>query len=242
MPRCQRKAKRASPPILRPQWFRKCQSRQRDLPPWQWRFLVRRKDLTATERGVTLEVERVWKHLANPQWEWLWFVRFWIKRTKILGSFLFRFRLFSPYKLNQKMLHLGYSGKLISKNTQFLRSHSIFALPLQACWKIPPGIKSTCPGSICCEHAPKVPSRCCCFGPPPSTPHPTLQNRINCCLSANFQEHSLSTSQSQKHRKLFVKSLSCLMLEESCCLQNPSSLIHSENISEEKKFKGWASS
>ena len=31
------------------------------------RFLVRRKDLTATERGVTLEVERVWKHLANPQ-------------------------------------------------------------------------------------------------------------------------------------------------------------------------------
>ena len=100
-----------------------------------------------------------------------------------------------------------------------------------------PGIKSTCPGSICYEHAPKVPSRCCCFEPPPSTPHPTLQNRINCCLSANFQEHSLSTLQSQKHRKLFAKVLSCLMLEESCCLQNPSSLIHSENISEEKNFK-----
>ena len=156
---------------------------------------------------------------------------------------MFHFGLFSPYKLNQKMLHLGYSDKLTSRNTRFLRSHlSLFALPLQACWKIPLGIKSTCPGSICYEPVPKVPSRCRCFHPPPPpptpTPHPNIQKRIGFCLSANFQEHSLSTSQSQKHRKLLVKVLSCLMLEESCCLQNPNSLIHSENISEEKKFKG----
>lgn len=66
-------------PNSTPQWFPKCQFRRiSDLPPWQWKFLVRRKGLTATEERATLEVGRVWKHLSNPQWECLLFVRLWI--------------------------------------------------------------------------------------------------------------------------------------------------------------------
>lgn len=39
--------------------------KKRDLPPWQWQFLVRRKGLTRYWWGTTWEVGRVWKHLSN---------------------------------------------------------------------------------------------------------------------------------------------------------------------------------
>lgn len=47
-----------------PQWFPKGQFWQRrDLPPFQWKLLVRKKMLATTEGGATLQVGRAWKHL-----------------------------------------------------------------------------------------------------------------------------------------------------------------------------------
>lgn len=57
------------PSILHPCGSPQCQfsqkKKKKDLPPWQWQFLVRRKGLTSYWKGATWEVGRVWKHLSN---------------------------------------------------------------------------------------------------------------------------------------------------------------------------------